>query len=60
MLGTRRASVSQAAGVLQKAGMISYTRGTVTILNRSKLEKTACDCYQIIQQQKKNWEAETA
>lgn len=59
MLGTRRASVSEAAGILQKAGMISYTRGTVTILSRGKLEECACDCYQIIQQQKENWEAET-
>ena len=39
--------------------MISYTRGTVTILNRGKLEECACDCYQIIRQQKENWEAET-
>jgi CRP-like cAMP-binding protein len=55
MLGTRRASVSVAAGVLQKAGMITYTRGSVAILNRDKLERKACDCYQIIQQQKKKW-----
>lgn len=59
MLGTRRASVSEAAGSLQKAGMISYTRGSVTIRDRSKLEATACDCYEIIQQQKKKWQAET-
>jgi CRP-like cAMP-binding protein len=58
MLGTRRASVSEAAGILQKAEMISYTRGTVTILDRGKLEQCACDCYQIIQQQRQNWEAE--
>src|SRR5262249_50482733 len=38
MLGTRRSSVSVAAGALQKAGMISYTRGSVTILDRSRLE----------------------
>jgi len=58
MLGSRRASVSAAAGVLQKAGMITYTRGNVTILDRRKLEKAACDCYSIIQQQKKRWNAE--
>lgn len=59
MLGARRATVSVAAGRLQKAGMISYTRGNVTLLNRNKLVKAACDCYGIIQQQKRNWQAET-
>jgi CRP-like cAMP-binding protein len=59
MLGTRRASVSEAAGKLQKAGMITYTRGNVTILNRSKLEQVACDCYGIIQEQKRRWLEET-
>jgi CRP-like cAMP-binding protein len=59
MLGTRRSSVTVAAGALQKAGLIAYTRGSVTILNRPKLEDAACDCYLIVQQQLKNWEAET-
>jgi CRP-like cAMP-binding protein len=59
MLGTRRSSVTVAAGALQKAGLIAYTRGSVTILNREKLEDVACDCYGIVQQQLKNWEAET-
>ena len=59
MLGTRRASVSVAAGVLQKAGLISYTRGSVTILSRPKLERAACDCYGIVQRQLKEWEIET-
>lgn len=58
MLGTRRASVSVAASILQRAGMITYTRGNVTILDKSKLEDAACDCYQIIQRQLKNWQAE--
>jgi CRP-like cAMP-binding protein len=58
MLGTRRSTVSMAAGVLQKAGMISYTRGNVTILNKAKLEAAACDCYEIIQQQKSRWQSE--
>lgn len=58
MLGTRRSTVSVAAGILQKAGMISYTRGNVTILNKSKLEDAACDCYEIIRQQKNRWQAE--
>ena len=59
MLGTRRSSVSIAAGVLQKAGMIHYTRGNVTILDRPRLEEAACDCYEIIQRQLENWNKET-
>lgn len=59
MLGTRRASVSVAASMLQKAGMIRYTRGNVTILDMPKLEQTACDCYEIIQRQLRNWRNET-
>jgi CRP-like cAMP-binding protein len=58
MLGTRRSSVTVAAGVLQKAGLISYTRGSVTILSRPKLEDAACDCYGVVQQQLKDWEKE--
>lgn len=59
MLGTRRSTVSLAASLLQKAGMITYTRGNVTILDRGKLEEAACDCYGIIQLQLRNWQAET-
>jgi CRP-like cAMP-binding protein len=59
MLGARRSSVSVAASVLQKAGMITYTRGNVTILDKPKLTEAACDCYDIIQRQKANWQAET-
>jgi CRP-like cAMP-binding protein len=59
MLGTRRSSVSMAASILQKAGMITYTRGNVTILDKPKLVEAACDCYQVIQDLKNNWQAET-
>jgi CRP-like cAMP-binding protein len=55
MLGTRRASVTGAAGFLQKAGSIEYSRGRVRILNREKLEESACDCYAAIERQKKRW-----
>lgn len=58
MLGSRRASVTIAAGILQKAGLISYTRGSVKILNRQRLEEAACDCYGIVQRQSRDWDAE--
>ncbi len=50
MLGTDRPSVSLAAGVLQKKKLIEYTRGAVKIVNRKKLESSACECYGITQQ----------
>jgi CRP-like cAMP-binding protein len=58
MLGTRRSSVTMAAGALQKAGLISYTRGSVGIIDRKGLEDAACDCYGIVQQQLADWKAE--
>ena len=45
MLGTGRPSVSLAAGILQRGGLIENTRGAVTILNRTGLEAAACECY---------------
>jgi CRP-like cAMP-binding protein len=48
MLGTDRPSVSLAAGLLQKAGLIEYGRGAVKITNRSHLETFACECYAVI------------
>ncbi|HEY4843459.1 MAG TPA: Crp/Fnr family transcriptional regulator [Terriglobales bacterium] len=50
MLGTDRPSVSLAAGVLQRKGFIEYTRGAVKIVNRKKLEASACECYGVIRQ----------
>ena len=58
MLGTRRASVTVAAGLLQKAGFISYTRGTVRIENRAMLEDSACECYAALKQQIEAWRNE--
>ena len=49
MLGAGRPSVTLAAGVLQRAGIIRYSRGKVTILNRKGLEDAACECYRVIQ-----------
>lgn len=50
MLGTDRPSVTLAAGILQKKQTIEYTRGTVKILSRRKLEESTCECYRVIQQ----------
>lgn len=48
MLGTDRPSVTLAAGLLQKAGLIEYSRGAVKITNRAQLEAFACECYSTI------------
>jgi hypothetical protein len=48
VLGVRRASVTVAARALQNAGLISYSRGRVTVLDREGLEGAACECYRII------------
>jgi CRP-like cAMP-binding protein len=50
MMGTDRSTVSLAASVLQKRGIIDYMRGAVKIVNRRKLQKAACECYDVIQQ----------
>ena len=50
MLGTDRPTVSLAAGMLQKKGVIKWTRGDVQILSRAKLEKCACECYAAIRE----------
>ncbi len=47
MIGARRATITVAAGILQKAGYIEYRRGLVTIKNRPSLESAACECYPI-------------
>jgi hypothetical protein len=50
MMGTDRATVSLAAAALQKKGILEYVRGAVKIVNRRKLEKCACECYEVIRQ----------
>jgi Mn-dependent DtxR family transcriptional regulator len=47
MLGVRRPTVTLAAGMLQKAGLIHYSRGVVTILDRAGLEQVSCECHRV-------------
>jgi CRP-like cAMP-binding protein len=51
MLGVRREGVTEAAGKLQRDGLIRYTRGRITVLDRPKLEKTVCECYAVVKKE---------
>jgi len=51
MLGVRREGVTEAAGKLQEAGLIEYSRGKITVLDRRKLESQVCECYAVVKRE---------
>jgi CRP-like cAMP-binding protein len=51
MLGSRRSSVTIAAGILANAGLIYYSRGKIQVLDRARLEEASCECYGVIQRE---------
>jgi CRP-like cAMP-binding protein len=51
MLGVRREGVTEAAGKLQSAGLIQYSRGQITVLDRPRLEARACECYAVVRRE---------
>jgi Mn-dependent DtxR family transcriptional regulator len=51
MLGVRREGVTEAALKLQQAGVIRYSRGHITVLNRPELEKLTCECYAVVKKE---------
>lgn len=51
MLGVRREGVTEAAGKLQRQGVIEYSRGHITVLNRKRLEQLSCECYAVVKKE---------
>jgi hypothetical protein len=51
MLGVRREGVTEAAGKLDKLGVIRYARGRITVLDRPKLEELCCECYSVVKKE---------
>jgi CRP-like cAMP-binding protein len=59
MLGTRRSSVTLATRSLQQGGSITHTRGEMKIVNRTRLENAACECYEALAKQDRKWNNES-
>jgi len=57
MLGVRREGVTESAGRLQKHGVIRYSRGHITVLDRPKLEQLCCECYAVVKKESDRLEA---
>ena len=51
MLGVRREGVTEAAGKLQRAGLIRYTRGRIEVIDRPALERAVCECYAVVKRE---------
>ena len=51
MLGVRREGVTEAAGKLQSAGLIEYSRGRIRVLDRARLESSVCECYAVVKRE---------
>jgi DNA-binding GntR family transcriptional regulator len=51
MLGVRREGVTEAAGNLQEAGLIKYSRGHISVLDRPGLESRTCECYAVVKKE---------
>jgi hypothetical protein len=51
MLGAGRAEVEEAAGVLQRTGMIDFDKGNITVLDRPAMEARVCECYEVVRKE---------
>ncbi len=51
MLGVRREGITEAARKLQRQGVITYHRGTITVIDRPRLERMSCECYAVVRKE---------